>query len=44
LGKCRAAGKLEIKDHEAREMYRQGVKDAKEIDVRGRRLKDAEQD
>ena len=44
LGKRRAAGKLEIKDHEAREMYRQGVKDAKEIDVRGRRLKDAEQD
>ena len=44
LGKRRAAPKLEIKDREAREMYIQGVKDAKKIDVRGRRLKGAEQD
>jgi hypothetical protein len=44
LGKHRAAPELEIKDWEAREMYNQGIKDAKKIDVRGRRLKGAEQD
>jgi hypothetical protein len=44
LGKHRAAPKLQIKDWEAHEMYNQGFKDAKKIDVRGRRLKGAEQD
>jgi hypothetical protein len=44
LGKRRAAPKLELKDWEAHEMYNQGVKDAKKIDVRGRRLKGAEED
>lgn len=44
LGKGRAIPKLEIKDSEAHNMYTQGIKDAKKIDVRGRRLKGAEQD
>jgi hypothetical protein len=40
----RAAPQLELKDWEAHEMYNQGIKDAKKIDVRGRRLKGAEED
>ena len=39
-----AAPQLELKDWEAHEMYNQGIKDAKKIDVRGRRLKGAEED
>lgn len=44
LGKGRAISRLEIKDSEAHGMYVQGIQDAKKIDVRGRRLKGAEQD
>lgn len=44
LSKGRSTRPVEFKDWEAKEMYYQGVRDAKKIDVRGRRLMGAEQD
>jgi len=44
LGKGRATARLEIKDPHAHIMYKQGVQDARKIDIRGRRLKGADQD
>lgn len=44
LGKGRKRGGLKLKDSEASKMYREGIKDAQKIDVRGRRLKGADDD